>query len=97
MNIEETKQAIAVMQAALDGKKIEARIGQAPWVEVRDPIWNFHNAQYRVKPEVVRYRVALMQPDSGRFYTAITEDTGPRLEESRYFIRWLTDWQEVSA
>lgn len=56
MTIEETKKAIEVMQAFVDGKKIEFRCDDlSEWEEVIEPFWCFGKCDYRIKPEP-RYR-----------------------------------------
>lgn len=50
MNREETKKAIEVMQAFVDGKEIEvACVGQTIWDEADSPCWDFYSYNYRVK------------------------------------------------
>lgn len=53
MTKEETKKAIEVMQAYVDGKHIQARgIGRNDiWGEVINPMWDFDTFEYRIKPE----------------------------------------------
>jgi hypothetical protein len=53
VNIEETKKAIEVMQAFVDGKSIETRrqIKQGAWLPASDPSWKWVEWEYRVKPE----------------------------------------------
>lgn len=58
MNIEETKKAIEVMQAFVDGKTIQHRVRDTsgryyPWDQLRmiAPVWNWWATEYRVKPE----------------------------------------------
>ena len=56
MNIEETKKAIEVMQAYVDGKEIQDKsIGDyayADWLTLQtEPTWDFSSVEYRVKPE----------------------------------------------
>ena len=48
---EETKRAIAVMQAYADGKEIEFRSKQHGWMLVKEPGWQWYDFEYRVKPE----------------------------------------------
>ena len=49
MNIDEM---IAVLQAAKEGKKIQFRgSGHDKWEDTEEPIWDFYEIQYRVKPE----------------------------------------------
>lgn len=52
MNIEETKKAIEVMQAFVDGKPCEWKFERrGPWDRVRRPTWNWCENDYRIKPE----------------------------------------------
>ena len=46
-----TKEMIEVMQAYLDGEKIEYKYGNTDWLECRVPIWNWNSIEYRVKPK----------------------------------------------
>ena len=52
MNIEETKEAIRVMQAFVDGKEVQfhARDG---WKRTDLPEWQFSATKYRIKPTTV--------------------------------------------
>jgi hypothetical protein len=51
VNIEQTKEAIRIMQAFVDGKEIER---YSPtylmWKAVPSPSWNFNTFSYRIKP-----------------------------------------------
>jgi len=51
---EKTKEYIKIMQAYLDGKKIEFRnrAGDTIWRPAdKNHGWNFHDVEYRIKPE----------------------------------------------
>jgi hypothetical protein len=50
MNIEETKKAIEVMQAFVDGKTVQVET-HAGWEDVDDPLWEWFGGPYRVKPQ----------------------------------------------
>ena len=51
MNIEETKEAIRIMQAFVDGKEVQARdVGLERWNAVIIPRWNLEDFEYRIKP-----------------------------------------------
>jgi hypothetical protein len=50
MNIEETKEAIRVMQAFVDGKDIEILGPVKKWEPVNCPRWGWGDTQYRIKP-----------------------------------------------
>ena len=49
MNIEQTKEAIRVMQAFVDGKELEHRYN-GKWVKIHVPRWDWDNTEYRIKP-----------------------------------------------
>jgi len=49
MNIEQTKEAIRVMQAFVDGKKVESMY-DGKWASVTVPRWSWDDTQYRIKP-----------------------------------------------
>ena len=56
MDRTETKEAIAIMQAWVDGKTIQYRnkADDSVWDDViGTPIWSWTNTQYRVKPTVI--------------------------------------------
>jgi hypothetical protein len=50
MNIEETKEAIKVMQAFVDGKEVEALSPGKKWGRTPGPRWNWDGTEYRIKP-----------------------------------------------
>ena len=51
MNIEETKEAIRVMQAFVDGKEVECwHRGLEGWDTTSNPSWNWVNCTFRIKP-----------------------------------------------
>ena len=50
MNIEQTIEAIRVMQAFVDGNEVEYQIRGGHWVAAIPPNWNWLNTQYRIKP-----------------------------------------------
>jgi len=49
MNIEETKEAIRIMQAFVDGKEVEHWYYEM-WVKIHVPRWDWDNTEYRIKP-----------------------------------------------
>jgi hypothetical protein len=54
MNIEQTKEAIRVMQAFVDGKGVIYRhVGTAIWDTLNSPKWNWDDCEYRIKPTPV--------------------------------------------
>ena len=50
MNIEQTKEAIRVMQAFVDGKEIQSLAPFEEWITTDQPAWNFTSYTYRIKP-----------------------------------------------
>lgn len=51
---EKALEKIKIMQAFVDGKKIEFLIkGQWEWNNASSPSWDWDHCEYRVKPEVV--------------------------------------------
>ena len=61
MTKEQTKQAIKVMKAWVDGENIQARaIGEKEWDEYDsgwNPNWNWLGREYRVKPKPMEIQV----------------------------------------
>lgn len=52
MNKDQTKEAIKVMQAYVDGEEIEYKDSSGAWRAVNgEPLWNFCECEYRVKPK----------------------------------------------
>lgn len=50
MNTEETKEAIRVMQAFVDGKEVEYKRHDGFWMLTTLPLWNWNSIEYRRKP-----------------------------------------------
>ena len=50
MNIEETKEAIRVMQAYVDGKEVQVKGLLSVWMPAGEPGWNWQLMEYRIKP-----------------------------------------------
>ena len=50
--IEQTKEAIAVMQAFVDRKEVEVKglLPDSVWVPASAPSWNWQDTVYRIKP-----------------------------------------------
>ena len=55
MNIEQTKEAIRVMQAYVDGKEVDVRrlLDGSVWMPAGAPCWDWLNGNYRIKPTPV--------------------------------------------
>jgi hypothetical protein len=52
MNIEETKEAIKVMQAFVDKKEVEVMglLKTSFWLSAETPCWDWNTSTYRIKP-----------------------------------------------
>jgi hypothetical protein len=51
MKVQNTIEAIRVMQAFVDGRPIEcAEVHKLNWGETLSPVWNWNNFTYRIKP-----------------------------------------------
>jgi hypothetical protein len=50
MNIEQTLEAIRVMQAFVDGKEVEFKWMSKDWNSTDIPEWNWSEYDYRIKP-----------------------------------------------
>jgi hypothetical protein len=84
------------------GKVVQARLlsNDGRWVETSG-VWDFNNPywEFRIKPETIRYRVALCCGGAGVRYPEIvgTEQQAAALAGGHGFIDWLTDWVEVEV
>ena len=80
MNIEQTKEAIRVMQAYVDGKEVELRVVNE-WKRTFIPLWQWHTDDYRIKP------TATLRP-----WTADEVPLGMQARNAKYpKTRWLID------
>jgi hypothetical protein len=80
MNIEQTKEAIRVMQAFVDGKDVQSMY-EGKWSLVHVPRWNWDDTQYRIKPTPV------LRP-----WTADEVPLGMQARNREYpKTRWLID------
>ena len=90
----------AVIHAWADGRAVQWRTG-VEWYGYTTTGsgegFNAKHVEWRIKPEVVRYRVALFRTDDNFFYTLTTSETfyDKGVEGRKSFVRWLGDWQEV--
>ena len=88
------------IKAWADGKQIQwfDYSHKGEWKDhMFDPTWAI-DTLYRIKPETLKYRVALIKIGSIS-YTASVNDkhTSAAIEGNPGFMRWLTDWQEVEV
>lgn len=50
MTREQTKEAIRIMQAFVDGKEVQFKWGSMGWSSTDKPEWNWSAYDYRIKP-----------------------------------------------
>jgi hypothetical protein len=88
-----------VIKAWADGKVTQVK-ASCGWLDLSPSDYHaWTSAEYRVKPETIRYRVALMRHKGGTPFTnsADTEEQVVGWTCSPSFIRRLTDWVEVEV
>lgn len=94
----QTQNFVAVMLAFLANKPVEYRMkGWKNWLPVEVPSWNWVELEYRIKPEVVKYRRMVCRTAEGHYVAALIclgEDPQYYEQDSR-FVRWIdSDWIE---
>lgn len=97
-----------ILRAWLDGKAIQyLPTGTDVWLDIegcdtatKTPhLYTDGRAAYRVKPVMVRYRVALIGGTAPGRWTSTADSLleARDIEDRNDFIRWLTDWIEVQV
>ena len=93
MNREDTKKAIAVMQAYVDGEEIEWRdhvYSDAPWKPVKgEPLWAFEHNEYRVRSNPREFWVVPRKDATGFFLTEDEYQSGEWVGAIK--VREITD------
>lgn len=88
---------IEILVALKDGKTIQFQNMDGVWydVEIENYVPNFETDEYRIKPDIKSYRIAIMTEKDNRVpiivYSKELEDevqTDPR------FVCWHTDWMD---
>ena len=51
MTTEETRKAVKVMEAYANGKKIQYLDNNNKWIDAHNPVFDWYNYDYRIKPE----------------------------------------------
>jgi hypothetical protein len=87
------------MDAFAAGKPVQfmSKFGTQQWVTMTTAAWSpswCTDYEYRIKPEVVKYRLVLVKM-FGTTYEVYALSDGE--DYSGEFIRWLSDWQEVEV
>jgi len=92
-----------VIKAWADGAQIQQRYpDEDSWrdcntSEELTPHFGICNLEFRIKPKVIRYRLALMTEIGGEYWISIYQSTAGRssADPLSSFVKWLGDWQEV--
>ena len=90
---------IGILQSLKDGKKIQVRRTKNDWIDIaiENYIPKFNDYEYRLKPEIARYKVGLFKDETGFCYASLIPENivnRGNVVENIYFIKWLTDWIE---
>ncbi|MDD3644358.1 MAG: hypothetical protein PHR19_02400 [Bacteroidales bacterium] len=95
MNKKTKHKHAALIHAWANGEIIEFKSG-SKWNITGNPCWA-EDGEYRIKPEVIRYRTGLYK--NGNYYYVFSEieNNGGSGGGNGVFIKWLTDWIEVEV
>ena len=73
--------------------KIQYESSPGRWFDASSPCWS-EEYGYRIKTEVIRYRVALLIAGT---ITADDIEEEKDIESLSFFKEWITDWIEVEV
>jgi len=81
-----------------NGEDIQYSFKGSEWEDTDSPCWET-NSEYRIKPEVIRYRVALYKQYDGILTCSVVnnKEQEKKMFELNGFVKWLTDWIEVEV
>ena len=87
------------IKAWADGEQIQCRENSnSIWEDVLNHVWStIEGGEYRIKPLIIKYRVALIKYDNRAAAVAKSPDDYSRLEENNIFVRWITDEIEIEV
>ena len=77
--------------------RIEAKSLNGYWFDANYPSWS-DDVEYRIKPEVIRYRICLMKTNGYKWLKLLSNNE--QEESVKYdlsFIEFKTDWIEVEV
>lgn len=89
---------LIVAWAADASRKVQCRRPLGQWTTLDEtPLWK-PGLEYRFADSVLRYRVALFEDGGAGRWTAIANNAQDEEDLCRapFFIRWITDWTEVT-
>jgi len=84
-----------IIIAWADGEDIQYSFKGSEWEDTDSPCWET-NSEYRIKPEVIRYRVALFNKTT-QTLDGNDKDLEQVWERNPKFSKWLTTWIEVEV
>ena len=89
------------IDAQKGGKAVQCRrLGETEWFDQRsDWLFDRPDSEFRIRPEVLRYRVARARNEDGSSVAVIsnTLDDAVRMGRCVDFVEWLGDWQEAEV
>lgn len=87
-----------LIKAWADGAKIQYfSLLSGTWVDLDgEPLWK-KDTKYRIKPEVMKYRVAIFLYGSNTTFSANSEKQAKDWQQNSHFVKWLTDWIEYEV
>lgn len=95
------QEMIDLITAHTQGKPIQVKfIGTGTWLYDPNPNWNFSQSRYRVKPIIVKYRLALLRwsnTSPAEVCVITASEQGANLESTAILVRWLGPWVEVEV
>jgi hypothetical protein len=94
MTKEQTKEAIRIMQAFVDGKEVVARhVNFGTWDTLISPKWSWEDCEYRIKPTPVLRPWTADEVPLGAWLRDKSDKAGRRLlicaYEEEHRIHWL--------
>lgn len=62
------------------------------------PNWNDPSMEWRIKPTIIKYRLALMfDKNYGHYITAENTELDRSTLQSHNFVKWISDWINVEV
>jgi len=99
---EDAKDMIPYLQAIAEGKIVQVKWFDGDFEDYAGvlPGYPEKDAEWRIKPKMIKYRVALFyDAETGEAWTDLfrSENSANDAEKSVYFQRWLTDLIEAEV
>lgn len=87
---------VAMKWVADDAAVLQANHGDSEWHETNTPSF-IVGREYRIKPQVLRYRVAIMRNLNNTLYPSIADSdlAAETLSGCHHFVKWAGDWRET--